>query len=65
MHEATFPHRDRGRFGAHSTEAGEIVARTGVRCPRDAGRPFVRAEERPYTRFRGAAMRTRWLWKGK
>ena len=33
IHEATFPHRDRGRFGAHSTarEAGEIAARAGVR----------------------------------
>jgi len=33
VHEATFPHRDRGRFGAHSTaaEAGEIAARAGVR----------------------------------
>ena len=32
IHEATFPHRDRGRFGAHSTaaEAGEIAARAGV-----------------------------------
>jgi ribonuclease Z len=33
IHEATFPHRDRGRFGAHSTarEAGEVAARAGVR----------------------------------
>jgi ribonuclease Z len=33
VHEATFPHRDRGRFGAHSTaaEAGEVAARAGVR----------------------------------
>lgn len=33
IHEATFPHRDRGRFGNHSTaqEAGEIAARAGVR----------------------------------
>jgi ribonuclease Z len=33
IHEATFPHRDRGRFGVHSTarEAGEIAARAGVR----------------------------------
>ena len=33
VHEATFPQRDRGRFGAHSTaaEAGEIAARAGVR----------------------------------
>jgi ribonuclease Z len=33
VHEATFPERDRGRFGAHSTatEAGEIAARAGVR----------------------------------
>jgi ribonuclease Z len=33
IHEATFPHRDRGRFGRHSTarEAGEIAARAGVR----------------------------------
>ncbi len=33
IHEATFPHRDRGRFGHHSTaqEAGEIAARAGVR----------------------------------
>ena len=33
IHEATFPHRDRGRFGTHSTaqEAGEIAARAGVR----------------------------------
>jgi ribonuclease Z len=33
IHEATFPARDRGRFGAHSTalEAGEIAARAGVR----------------------------------
>lgn len=32
IHEATFPARDRGRFGAHSTaaEAGEIAARAGV-----------------------------------
>ena len=32
IHEATFPHRARGRFGAHSTaaEAGEIAARAGV-----------------------------------
>ncbi len=33
IHEATFPSRDRGRFGAHSTaqEAGEVAARAGVR----------------------------------
>ena len=33
IHEATFPERDRGRFGAHSTaaEAGAIAARAGVR----------------------------------
>lgn len=33
IHEATFPERDRGRFGAHSTaaEAGEVAARAGVR----------------------------------
>lgn len=33
VHEATFPDRDRGRFGAHSTagEAGAIAARAGVR----------------------------------
>jgi ribonuclease Z len=33
VHEATFPHRDRGRFGVHSTarEAGEMAARAGVR----------------------------------
>jgi ribonuclease Z len=33
VHEATFPHRDRGRFGAHSTarEAGEVAARADVR----------------------------------
>jgi len=33
IHEATFPDRDRGRFGTHSTagEAGEIAARAGVR----------------------------------
>ncbi|MBI4637508.1 MAG: MBL fold metallo-hydrolase [Candidatus Rokubacteria bacterium] len=33
IHEATFPARDRGRFGAHSTaeEAGMIAARAGVR----------------------------------
>ncbi|HSF07517.1 MAG TPA: MBL fold metallo-hydrolase [Methylomirabilota bacterium] len=33
VHEATFPHRDRGRFGVHSTarEAGEVAARAGVR----------------------------------
>lgn len=33
IHDATFPHRDRGRFGAHSTarEAGDIAARAGVR----------------------------------
>lgn len=32
IHEATFPHRDRGRFGAHSTaaEAGQIAAKAGV-----------------------------------
>ena len=32
IHEATFPERDRGRFGAHSTaaEAGQIAARAGV-----------------------------------
>ncbi len=33
IHEATFPERARGRFGAHSTaaEAGEVAARAGVR----------------------------------
>jgi len=33
IHEATFPDRDRGRFGVHSTagEAGAIAARAGVR----------------------------------
>ncbi|HET9489518.1 MAG TPA: MBL fold metallo-hydrolase [Methylomirabilota bacterium] len=33
IHEATFPHRDRGRFGVHSTayEAGQVAARAGVR----------------------------------
>jgi ribonuclease Z len=33
IHEATFPHRDRGRFGVHSTatEAGHVAARAGVR----------------------------------
>ncbi len=33
IHEATFPQRDRGRFGHHSTaaEAGQIAARAGVR----------------------------------
>lgn len=33
IHEATFPTRDRGRFGAHSTgaEAGQIAAKAGVR----------------------------------
>jgi len=33
VHEATFPHRHRGRFGAHSTarEAGEVAAAAGVR----------------------------------
>lgn len=33
IHEATFPARHRGRFGAHSTaeEAGEVAARAGVR----------------------------------
>ncbi len=33
IHEATFPERDRGRFGSHSTagEAGQIAARAGVR----------------------------------
>jgi ribonuclease Z len=33
IHEATFPDRDRGRFGHHSTagEAGEVAARAGVR----------------------------------
>lgn len=33
IHEATFPERHRGRFGAHSTaaEAGQIAARAGVR----------------------------------
>jgi ribonuclease Z len=32
IHEATFPHRHRGRFGAHSTaaEAGDVAARAGV-----------------------------------
>jgi ribonuclease Z len=33
VHEATFPQRDRGRFGVHSTaaEAGQVAARAGVR----------------------------------
>lgn len=33
VHEATFPHRHRGRFGVHSTarEAGEVATRAGVR----------------------------------
>lgn len=33
VHEATFPDRHRGRFGAHSTagEAGQIAAKAGVR----------------------------------
>lgn len=33
IHEATFPHRDRGKFGVHSTalEAGQIAAKAGVR----------------------------------
>lgn len=33
IHEATFPQRDRGRFGVHSTaaEAGQVAARAGVR----------------------------------
>src|SRR3989449_5509616 len=33
IHEATFPDRDRGRFGVHSTagEAGAVAARAGVR----------------------------------
>jgi ribonuclease Z len=33
IHEATFPQRDRGRFGHHSTaaEAGKIAAKAGVR----------------------------------
>ena len=33
IHESTFPHRHRGRFGAHTTaaEAGEVAARAGVR----------------------------------
>ena len=33
IHEATFPARDLGRFGTHSTaeEAGEVAARAGVR----------------------------------
>lgn len=32
IHEATFPERDRGRFGAHSTaaDAGRVAARAGV-----------------------------------
>lgn len=32
IHEATFPERERGRFGAHSTaaEAGQIAAKAGV-----------------------------------
>jgi ribonuclease Z len=32
IHEATFPERDRGRFGVHSTarEAGEVAARAAV-----------------------------------
>ncbi len=32
IHEATFPHQDRGKFGAHSTatEAGQIAAKAGV-----------------------------------
>ncbi len=33
IHEATFPERDRGRFGAHSTaaDAGRVAASAGVR----------------------------------
>lgn len=33
IHEATFPDRDRGRFGVHSTagEAGQIAVKAGVR----------------------------------
>lgn len=33
VHEATFPERDRGRFGTHSTaaDAGAVAARAGVR----------------------------------
>jgi ribonuclease Z len=33
VHEATFPHTDRGRWGVHSTarEAGEVAAQAGVR----------------------------------
>jgi ribonuclease Z len=33
IHEATFPDRDRGRFGVHSTagEAGQVAARAGAR----------------------------------
>jgi len=32
IHEATFPERDRGKFGAHSTaaDAGRIAAQAGV-----------------------------------
>jgi len=32
IHEASFPHRDRGKFGAHSTaaEAGQVAAKAGV-----------------------------------
>ncbi len=33
VHEATFPHRDRGRFGVHATarEAGQVAREAGVR----------------------------------
>jgi ribonuclease Z len=34
IHEATFPERDRGRHGVHSTaaEAGRVAAKAGVEC---------------------------------
>jgi ribonuclease Z len=33
IHDATFPERDRGRFGAHSSaaEAGGVASKAGVR----------------------------------